>query len=74
VYVLVPFVTVALSAWLDDEPVGPALVFGGLLVVTGVYVGALRPARTALTPPEPALGPAHRSRSIDPGRPGTPPL
>ena len=29
VYVLVPFVTVALSAWLDDEPVGPGLVLGG---------------------------------------------
>src|SRR3954453_384929 len=45
VYVLVPFVTVALSAWLDDEPVGAGLVLGGILVVAGVYVGALRPAR-----------------------------
>src|SRR3954453_3564216 len=45
VYVLVPFVTVALSAWLDDEPVGAGLGLGGILVVAGVYVGALRPAR-----------------------------
>ena len=41
-FVLVPVVTVALSAWLDDEPVGGGLVVGGLLVLAGVYVGALR--------------------------------
>ena len=46
-FVLVPFVTVALSAWLDDEPVGAGLAFGGLLVLAGVYVGALRPAETS---------------------------
>jgi drug/metabolite transporter (DMT)-like permease len=72
VYVLVPFVTVALSAWLDDEPVGAGLVLGGLLVLTGVYVGALRPARTSPTPPEPVLGPALHNPSMDPERPGTP--
>lgn len=43
-FVLIPFVTVALSAWLDDEPIGLGLVLGGLLVLAGVYVGALRPA------------------------------
>lgn len=43
-FVLIPFVTVVLSAWLLDEPVGPGLVIGGLLVLAGVYVGALRPA------------------------------
>ena len=42
-FVLIPFVTVLLSAWLDDEPVGLGLLFGGLLVLAGVYVGALRP-------------------------------
>lgn len=42
VMVLIPFVTVTLSAWLDQEPITPALVLGGLLVVIGVYVGALR--------------------------------
>jgi drug/metabolite transporter (DMT)-like permease len=42
-FVLVPVVTVVLSAWLDDEPVRIGLVFGGLLVLIGVYVGALRP-------------------------------
>ena len=44
-FVLIPFVTVLLSAWIDDEPVGAALVLGGLLVLAGVYVGALRQAR-----------------------------
>jgi drug/metabolite transporter (DMT)-like permease len=41
-FVLIPIVTVVLSAWLDDEPVGVGLVFGGALVLLGVYVGALR--------------------------------
>jgi drug/metabolite transporter (DMT)-like permease len=41
-FVLIPIVTVALSAWLDDEPVGPGLVLGGAVVLIGVYVGALR--------------------------------
>jgi drug/metabolite transporter (DMT)-like permease len=49
-FVLIPFVTVALSAWLLDEPVGLALAFGGLLVIVGVYIGALRPeAREAVS-------------------------
>jgi drug/metabolite transporter (DMT)-like permease len=41
-FVLIPIVTVVLSAWLDDEPIGPGLVVGGVLVLAGVYVGALR--------------------------------
>jgi drug/metabolite transporter (DMT)-like permease len=42
VFVITPVVTVLLSAWLDDEPIGPGLVLGGLLVLAGVYLGALR--------------------------------
>jgi drug/metabolite transporter (DMT)-like permease len=42
-FVLIPFVTVMLSAWLDNEPLGPGLLVGGLLVLAGVYVGALHP-------------------------------
>jgi drug/metabolite transporter (DMT)-like permease len=49
-FVIIPFVTLLLSAWLDSEPVGVGLVLGGLLVLAGVYVGALRPARTHSAP------------------------
>ena len=70
VYVLVPFVTVALSAWLDDEPLRAGLVLGGILVVTGVYVGALRPVQSPPMHSEPAAAPQHPTR--DPGRPGPP--
>lgn len=41
-FVIIPFVTVLLSAWLDDKPVTLGLVVGGLLVVVGVHLGALR--------------------------------
>jgi drug/metabolite transporter (DMT)-like permease len=47
VMVLVPFVTVALSAWLDEEPVTSGLLVGGLLVIAGVYIGVLR--RTSIS-------------------------
>lgn len=43
-FVLIPVVTVALSAWLDNEPLGLGLLVGGPLVLLGVYVGALRRA------------------------------
>jgi drug/metabolite transporter (DMT)-like permease len=46
-FVVVPIVTVVLSAWLDGEKIGLELVAGGLLVLAGVYVGALRPAHMA---------------------------
>jgi drug/metabolite transporter (DMT)-like permease len=45
-FVITPIVTVLVSAWLLDEPVGWGLVLGGVLVIAGVYVGAIRP-RTA---------------------------
>jgi drug/metabolite transporter (DMT)-like permease len=54
-FVLIPFVTVLLSAWLDNEPLGPGLLLGGLLVLAGVYVGALRPTDRL---PRPAGSPA----------------
>jgi drug/metabolite transporter (DMT)-like permease len=46
-FVLTPVVTVLLSAWLDHEPITARFVLGGLLVLAGVYVGALRPARVS---------------------------
>jgi len=47
-----PIVSLALSAWLDDEPVTVGLVIGGVLVLVGVYVGALRPSVSVPRPPE----------------------
>jgi drug/metabolite transporter (DMT)-like permease len=44
-FLIIPVVTVALSAWLDDEKVGLGLVLGGALVLAGVYIGAIRPTR-----------------------------
>jgi drug/metabolite transporter (DMT)-like permease len=41
ILVLMPFVTVALGAWLADEKVGSGLLIGGALVLIGVWVGAL---------------------------------
>lgn len=41
-FVVIPVVTMALSVWLDDEPLTVARAGGALLVLTGVYVGALR--------------------------------
>lgn len=41
-FVLIPFATIALSAWLDDEPIGGGFVLGGLLILSGVYFGAIR--------------------------------
>jgi len=49
-FVLIPFVTVLLSAWLDNEPLGLGLLGGGLLVLAGVYVGDLRPTGPPSTP------------------------
>lgn len=42
VFVLIPLLTIALSAWLDDETVGLGLLTGGTLIVAGVYLGVLR--------------------------------
>ena len=42
VMVVIPFFTVTLSAWLDHEPLTGGLLFGGLLILAGVYFGALR--------------------------------
>lgn len=43
--VLIPLVTVALSAWLQDERITWSFAAGSILVVGGVYFGALRPRR-----------------------------
>ncbi|MDQ4144366.1 MAG: EamA family transporter [Actinomycetota bacterium] len=48
-FVITPVVTVFLSSWLDQEPITVRLLLGGLLVLAGVYIGALRPARPVVT-------------------------
>lgn len=45
-FVIVPVVTVLISAWLLDEQITSGLVLGGVLILAGVYLGALRPAPT----------------------------
>lgn len=42
VMVAIPLVTVTLSSWLDNEPITGGLLVGGLLIISGVYFGALR--------------------------------
>jgi drug/metabolite transporter (DMT)-like permease len=44
VMVVIPLVTITLSAWLDQEPVTGGLLIGAALVLGGVYLGALRGA------------------------------
>ena len=41
-FVLIPLVTVLLSVWLDNEQISAWMGLGGVLVLIGVYVGALR--------------------------------
>jgi len=41
--VLMPVVTVLSASWIADEPITLALIMGGILVLLGVYVGALAP-------------------------------
>ncbi|THV33495.1 DMT family transporter [Glycomyces buryatensis] len=45
VFVVIPVVTIMLSAWLDDEPLTWSLLLGAPLILFGVYLGALRPPR-----------------------------
>lgn len=42
IFVIVPVVTIVLSAWLDDEPLTASLLIGTPLILIGVYLGALR--------------------------------
>jgi drug/metabolite transporter (DMT)-like permease len=46
--VLIPLVTVPLSAWLQDEQITWVFAAGSVAVLLGVYLGALRPTRVQL--------------------------
>ncbi|MFJ4779202.1 DMT family transporter [Streptomyces sp. NPDC088762] len=50
VFVVIPVVTILLSAWLDDEELTAGLLLGAPLVMAGVHLGALRPGRHRDTP------------------------
>ncbi|MFG2980311.1 DMT family transporter [Streptomyces sp. NPDC048258] len=50
VFVVIPVVTIVLSAWRDDEQLTVGLLLGAPLVMAGVYTGALRPGRHRDTP------------------------
>jgi drug/metabolite transporter (DMT)-like permease len=41
-FVLMPFISISASAWLDNERLSPALFIGAVLVMTGVYFGVVR--------------------------------
>ena len=43
--VLVPLVTVPVSAWLQDERITVSFAIGSVLVLIGVYIGAWRPSK-----------------------------
>jgi drug/metabolite transporter (DMT)-like permease len=42
VFLVSPVATLALGAWLANEQITMAVVVGGLLIIGGVYVGAIR--------------------------------
>ncbi len=52
VMVVIPLITIMLSAWLDQEPITGGLLLGGVLVLGGVYLGALRDKQTSHSPVE----------------------
>lgn len=57
-FVLFPVVTLALGAWLADEPVTPEAVMGAAVVILGVWVGALSPGARRPADPIPVPPPA----------------
>ena len=44
-FVLIPLVTVVLASWLAKEQITSQFLFGGVLVLLGVWVGALMPTK-----------------------------
>jgi drug/metabolite transporter (DMT)-like permease len=54
-FVLTPIVTVILASLLTDETITLVFVAGAAVVLAGVYVGALTPAKKKAKPSEPAV-------------------
>lgn len=63
-FVLFPVVTMALGAWVADEPVTAQAVSGAALVVVGVWFGALSPGARRLAAPMPAQAPPPVTREL----------
>ena len=62
-FVLFPVATLALGAWLADEPVTAQAVIGAVVVMIGVWFGALSPGARRATAPPPAAAPATTTRA-----------
>jgi drug/metabolite transporter (DMT)-like permease len=54
-FVLLPFVTVLASAFLGQEQITPNFLLGGVLLLLGVYIGALRKPKQVEDVPLPPL-------------------
>jgi drug/metabolite transporter (DMT)-like permease len=50
-FVLLPPITLVLSNLITGEEVGVELILGGVVILVGVYIGALRPARRVVEVP-----------------------
>jgi drug/metabolite transporter (DMT)-like permease len=53
-FLLFPIATVIISAWVTDEVVTPRFLLGGLVVLAGVWIGALSQPRVPQAEPAPA--------------------
>jgi drug/metabolite transporter (DMT)-like permease len=49
ILLLQPLPTLVYSAFLRSEPLTPALIVGGAIMLLGVYIGALSPTRRGTT-------------------------
>ncbi len=54
-FVLVPIVTVILATFLTDETISLLFLVGAVVVIIGVYIGALMPAKKPAEPAEPVV-------------------
>ena len=63
-FVLFPVVTMALGAWLADEPITRQAVSGAALVMLGVWFGALSPGARRLAAPLPTHAPPTATEAL----------
>ena len=68
-FVLTPFVTMVLAAVILDEAISPLFLLGAVVVILGVYIGALRPSPKA---PDKPLAESPDDLHYHPGMPHCP--